>query len=111
MAVIKAGMLVLLAATVTKVKKRGDIEYAHVEGTHGLAMWVPTSELQVQAPAVSEPEIKYSLEEAMEIELRDLNAAKLAAVCVALEIKPGETNKLTAEAIEAERTRRAETKE
>lgn len=38
-----------LKVEITKTLKRDGVEYAHVTGTHGLAMWVPVSEL-VDAP-------------------------------------------------------------
>ena len=34
-----------IQVTVTKTAMKGDIEYAHIRGPHGLEMWMPTSEL------------------------------------------------------------------
>jgi len=47
--------------------------------------------------------VSFTREEAMAVNISKFNSEKLAAVCAALGIEPGETNKLTVEAIQAKR--------
>lgn len=44
-----------LEVEITKTVNRDGVEYAHITGTHGLAMWVPTSDLTSGPKAAKEP--------------------------------------------------------